>query len=141
MCRALKPVIHVTAVIHNGSEELIGPATIQLVDAGENRIWDDVSIEVETIDPKGDYVVNLVLPSESSSAIPSVESTVTFRDASGYRWRRHRSDPVERLRSAAGKQGPGPRQQSNDIQEKLKPQGAIQGLGLRLRRLLRKWRG
>lgn len=94
---ALVPVIHVTAVVHNGSAELIGPVKVQMVNGGIDRIWDTFSIQVAAVEPKSDYVVDFVWPNDVHPGQPALATTVLFRDASGQWWRRHRAEPVERV--------------------------------------------
>lgn len=94
---AQMPMIQVTAIIHNGSKELIGPAKIQMVNGGLDKIWDTFSIQVNAVDPESDYVVNFVWPNDVHPGQPSLATTVLFRDASGQWWRRHRAEPIERV--------------------------------------------
>src|SRR3954447_13449809 len=55
---ALVPVIEVTAVIHNGSDELVGPAKIQMVNVGRKQIYDTFSIMAGMIEPGTDHIVS-----------------------------------------------------------------------------------
>lgn len=92
---ALVPVIEVTAVIHNGSDELIGPAKIQMVNVGRKQIYDTFSIQAGMIEPKSDHIVSFVWPNADHPGQPALGTTVIFRDASGAWWRRHLSEPIE----------------------------------------------
>jgi len=94
---ALVPVIQVTAVIHNRSKELIGPAKIQLVNSGLDRIYDTFSVNLNAVEPETDYIVDFVFPNDVHPGSPSLATTLLFRDASGQWWRRHRADPIERV--------------------------------------------
>ena len=59
---ALVPVIQVTARIHNGSKELIGPAKIQMVNSGLDRIYQTFSVSADAVEPETDYVVDFRIP-------------------------------------------------------------------------------
>ncbi len=94
---AVAPVQRVTVIVHNGSNELIGPARVQMVNAGKNYTYDTFSLSVGAIDPLTDYTAILEWPWEEHPNMPSLATTVIFRDASGRWWRRHRSEPIERV--------------------------------------------
>lgn len=94
---ALAPVINVTAIVHNGSKELIGPVKVQMVNGGTDKIWADFSIQVDAIEPESDFVVDFVWPNEFDPGQPALATTLLFRDASGQWWRRHRAEPIERV--------------------------------------------
>lgn len=92
---ALVPVCEVTAVIHNGSQELIGPAKVQVVNRGRRAIYDDFCVIVGAVDPDSEYPVVFTFPNLDHPSSPSLGTTVIFRDASGQWWRRHESEPME----------------------------------------------
>lgn len=98
---ALAPVIQLTAVVHNGSKELIGPAKVQVVNIGRNNMgrkttYDTFSVIVDVVDPESDYVVAFSWPNvDHAAGEPSLGTTLLFRDASGQWWRRHRAEPIE----------------------------------------------
>jgi hypothetical protein len=94
---ALVPVIQVTAIVHNGSKELIGPVKVQMVNAGLDKIWDTFSIQVDAVEPESDYVVDFVWPNDVHPGQPGLATTLLFRDASGQWWRRHKAEPIERV--------------------------------------------
>ena len=94
---ALAPLNQATAIIHNGSKELIGPARVQMVNGGSGKVWDEFSISVAEVDPDSDYIVDFTWINEFHPGLPPLATTVIFRDASGQWWRRHRSEPIERV--------------------------------------------
>jgi hypothetical protein len=94
---AVAPVIQVTAVIHNGSKELIGPAKLQIVNGGNNSMYDGFSAVIATVEPESDYIVDFAWRNTQHPGIPGLGATVIFRDASGQWWRRHLSEPIERV--------------------------------------------
>ena len=108
MGHALLPIIQVTAVIHNGSKELIGPARIQMVDKGFKRTWDEFSIKVGDVAPESDYVVNFTWINEHHPGQPALGTTVIFRDASAEWWRRHLTEPIEQVHNDPENSGPTP---------------------------------
>jgi hypothetical protein len=92
---AVVPVIQMTAVIHNGSDELIGPAKLQVVNSGRGKVLDDFSMMAGSVRPHSDHIVDFVWPNADYPGSPSTATTVIFRDASGSWWRRHMSEPIE----------------------------------------------
>ncbi|MCX2950877.1 hypothetical protein [Lentzea sp. NEAU-D7] len=108
--QATAPLLQATAVIHNGSKELIGPARIQLVNRGRKNTWDDFSIDVGVIDPESEYVVNFIWINEDHPGEPSLGTTVIFRDASGEWWRRHLAEPIEHVHNDPENSGPTPKE-------------------------------
>jgi hypothetical protein len=94
---AFAPVIQLTAVMHNGSKELIGPAKIQVVNTGRKTTYDTFSAVVGTVEPESDYVVDFTFRNADHPGEPSLGTTVIFRDASGQWWRRHLAEPIERV--------------------------------------------
>jgi hypothetical protein len=105
---ATAPLIQATAVIHNGSKELIGPARIQMVNTGRKRTWDEFSIRVGVIDPESGYIVNFTWINTDHPGQPTLGTTVIFRDASGQWWRRHLAEPIERVHNDPENSGPTP---------------------------------
>jgi hypothetical protein len=103
---AIQPLIQVTAVIHNGSKELIGPARVQIVDVGKGKVMDEFSMRAHAVDPESDWIVDFTWINEIHPNQPSLETTLIFRDASGRWWRRHRSEPIERVHDDPENQGP-----------------------------------
>jgi hypothetical protein len=95
MERTLVPATQLTAVIHNGSSELIGPAKLQVVNVGDNTLYDNFAAVVDAIDPDSEFVVVFTFPNPHFPGEPALGTTVIFRDASGSWWRRHRSEPIE----------------------------------------------
>lgn len=91
---ATVPVMQLTAVIHNGSKELIGPVKIQVVNTGARRVYDS-SISFGPVEPESDYRVNFTIPNDVHPGQPSLGTTLIFRDASGQWWRRHLAEPIE----------------------------------------------
>ncbi|MFJ6950885.1 hypothetical protein [Micromonospora aurantiaca (nom. illeg.)] len=93
--RALVPVIQLTAAIHNGSKELIGPAKIQVVNTGRKKLYSSFSLVVDAVDPESDHTVEFVWPNVDHPGQPGLGTTLIFRDASGRWWRRHVAQPIE----------------------------------------------
>lgn len=92
---ALAPVIQLTATIHNGSKELIGPAKVQVVNTGRKKTDDTFAVMVGAVDPESETVVDFVWPNVDHPGQPGLGTTLLFRDASGRWWRRHLAEPVE----------------------------------------------
>lgn len=105
---AVAPVMRATVVVHNGSKELIGSARVQIVDVGLGVVRDDFSISIDAIDPESDHTVEFTWLNDHHPGFPSVGTTVIFRDASGQWWRRHRSEPIERVHADPENVGPTP---------------------------------
>lgn len=146
---ALQPLIQVRVVIHNGSKELIGPARLQVLNAGNGLIWEDFSIKVDAVGPETDYVVDAVWINSFHPGMPSLATTVIFRDASGQWWRRHRSEPIERVHDDPENSGPTAAERSR-IRQQQSDQGVLEAeriqeprptAAVRLHRLLRRWKG
>jgi hypothetical protein len=95
--RALTDVIWATAIIHNGSKELIGPARIQMYDRRTGKPWDDFSITVPEIEPESDTAVCFAWAEENHPGKLLLATTVIFRDSTAQWWRRHGAEPVERV--------------------------------------------
>jgi hypothetical protein len=94
---AVAAIIQLTAVIHNGSKELIGPVKLQVVDKGLEATHDTVSAVFGPIEPESDYVVSFTVRNVHHPGSPSLGTTLLFRDASGQWWRRHLAEPIERV--------------------------------------------
>ncbi|SDS53247.1 hypothetical protein [Microterricola viridarii] len=94
---AVAPAIQAIVVVHNGSKELIGPIKVQMVNGGNDAIWDTFSIQVDAIEPESDKYFEFTWHNEFHPGQPALATTVLFRDASGQWWRRHRAEPVERV--------------------------------------------
>lgn len=94
--QAVKRCVHVTVRIHNGSKELIGPAKLQLIDPSTGALNWEFAHRTEVVDPESDELASLIFEDLSHPNVPSVGTTVIFRDASGSCWRRDRSEPVVR---------------------------------------------
>lgn len=146
---ALSPLGHVTAEIHNGSNELIGPARIQMVNGATGKAWDTFSISVAAIDPESSYVVDFTWPNELHPGQPSLGTTVIFRDATGRWWRRHMSEPIEHVHADPENEGPPPKEREGIRayqrrigvpEHQLIPEPRV-SLRVRWRRLLRRLRG
>lgn len=103
---ALTPTIQITAIIHNGSKELIGPVRIQVVDTGRNFTLETFSLGVGAIDPESDFVVDFIWPNTDAPGLPGLGTTVIFRDASGSWWRRRLSEPIESVHDDPENTGP-----------------------------------
>lgn len=94
--RTTAPAIRVVIDVHNLSDELIGPAKIQVVDAGRNAILNDFCCLTGVIEPHSTYRCDFVFQNDRYPAgEPSLGTTVIFRDATGGWWRRHLSDLIE----------------------------------------------
>ncbi|MFY1703954.1 hypothetical protein ACN28G_19830 [Micromonospora sp. WMMA1923] len=92
---ALAPVIQLTAAIHNGSKELIGPAKVRVVNTGRKKTYGDFAVMVDAVGPESEAVVDFVWPNVDHPGQPGLGTTLIFRDASGRWWRRHLAEPVE----------------------------------------------
>lgn len=103
---ALAPIIQATVSVHNGSKELIGPARVQMVNGGNDQVWDEFSIGVDAVEPETEYVVDFTWVNEFHPGQPSLATTLIFRDSSGQWWRRHRSEPIERVHDDPENLGP-----------------------------------
>lgn len=108
--RAPVPILRVSVVTHNGSDELIGPVRVQLVDVGRGRVFDEFSALIETIEPHTDAAVQFTWPNPDHPGLPGLGSTVIFRDASGRWWRRHLAEPIELVHADPENVGPTPRE-------------------------------
>ena len=97
----VQPVAQLTAVIHNGSKELIGPAKLQVVryfSRGRGKTYEtyqDFAALIDVIPPESEYEVAFTFPNEAQPGQPSLSTTLLFRDASGQWWRRFRAEPIE----------------------------------------------
>jgi hypothetical protein len=106
---AMAPLIQATVIIHNGSKELIGPVRVQMVNGAPiPQPWEHTSISVAAVEPESDYVVNFTWINNLHPGQPGLATTVIFRDASGQWWRRHRSEPIERVHDDPENSGPTP---------------------------------
>lgn len=94
---AFAPVIQLTAVIHNGSKELIGPVKLQVVDTGLGTTYDTFSAIYGSVEPESELIVDFILCNVHHPGSPGLGTTVLFRDASGQWWRRHLAEPIERV--------------------------------------------
>ena len=105
---ALAPLMQVTVIIHNGSKELIGPARVQMVNNGIHQTYDLFSTSVAAIDPESNFVMDFTWINDLHPGMPALGTTVIFRDASGGWWRRHLSEPIERVHDDPENTGPTP---------------------------------
>lgn len=103
---ALAPLIQLTAVIHNGSKELIGPARIQMISGVTGRALDLSSITLDAVGPETDVALDFTWVNENHPGFAPAATTVIFRDASGQWWRRHRAEPIERVHDDPENSGP-----------------------------------
>lgn len=91
------PLLVQTVVVHNGSQELIGPVKVQLMDTGRNAVFEDCAYIVDSIKPNAEACWTFYVQNQSYPGSPSTASTIVFRDASGSWWRRNRSEPVHHV--------------------------------------------
>lgn len=95
---AVKPAIQVTLKVHNGSDELISPIKIQMVDLGSRRVLDDTCIVTNgPVEPGTDYIVAFTIENNHYPGSPSIGVKILFRDATGRWWSRYQADPVEEV--------------------------------------------
>jgi hypothetical protein len=93
---SVEPVGQVTAVIHNGSNELIGPAKLQLVDTGpKGVVFAEFAALTGVVEPESDHVLSFVFPNPHHPGQPGLGTTLIFRDSSGQWWRRYRAESIE----------------------------------------------
>jgi hypothetical protein len=76
MFRAAFPLIQLTVVVHNLSDELIGPAKVQVVNNGKHTTYDDFSFILGAVEPKSVERVQFVFrndvhPGQPRSVLPS----------------------------------------------------------------------
>lgn len=95
--KAIAPVIRAAVRVHNGSDELMGPAKIQLYDTGHKKLFDRVTMFTGPIEPHSDYVVDLSIINEIHPNQPSLGMVTIFRDSSNRWWKRHQSEAIERI--------------------------------------------
>lgn len=95
---AVVPVTAVTVAVHNGSDELIGPARVQTVHTETEEPVTDVTMGTSRVEPGADWVAQVVFPNEVHPAQPPIGTSVVFRDATGQWWRRRQSHPIEPAR-------------------------------------------
>lgn len=99
--RAVVSIMQIEVCVHNGSKELIGPAKAQMMNLRTGLPDDWQSVLVTTIEPESDATLHFLYRANAEdlrrkeTALP--ETTVIFRDASGQWWRRHGSEPIERV--------------------------------------------
>jgi len=105
---ATAPLVQITAVIHNGSKELIGPVKIQVVNIGRKITLDSFSTSIAAVDPESEFIVDFKWRNIDYPASPSCGTTIIFRDASGQWWRRHLSEPIEKVHNDPENIGPTP---------------------------------
>jgi hypothetical protein len=110
--RAISPIMQVTAVIHNGSDELIGPTKLQIVNVGLKSVYDEFAHVLNAIEPKSEYIVNFMIHNPVHPSQPSLGSTLLFRDASGSWWRRHLAEPIEAVHNDPENAAPTPTERS-----------------------------
>ena len=98
---ALTSLLQATVVVHNGSKELIGPIRVEMLVSGKPITS---SIGVAEIEPETDFVLDFLWVSPPNR-VPSLESTILFRDSSAQWWRRQRSQPIERVHNDPENEG------------------------------------
>jgi hypothetical protein len=79
---AIAPLLQVTAIIHNGSKELIGPARIQMVNAGRKMIYEAFAARPGAIDPESECIVNFYVRERRPSwpAVPRYDAGLPRRE-------------------------------------------------------------
>jgi hypothetical protein len=94
----LDPSIQLTAVIHNGSKELIGPVRVAVVNSDGSKTPKSLMVDIAAIEPESDHETTITWANETELDRPSLGTTVEFRDASGAWWRRALLNPIQRIR-------------------------------------------
>lgn len=94
---AVAPVISMTIAVVNGSKELIGPVKVSAVNSGLNVVLEDVTMVLASVDPESTKLVNFTWINPVHPGQPALSSTVIFRDATGYWWRRYMAEPIEKI--------------------------------------------
>lgn len=97
LARALAPLLQATVIIHNGSNEIIGPARVNMIHGVSREVWYKFSITVAEIEPDSNAVVEFTWINDAHPGFPPSATTLLFRDSSAQWWRRVRSDPIERV--------------------------------------------
>jgi hypothetical protein len=98
--RATQPLLEFVTVIHNKSEELIGPVRIQIISRLDSHPLPGFSASIDVIEPDTDFVIGLTRGTESADVLPvCVGTMIDFRDGSGQWWHRRLGDPIAPLRS------------------------------------------
>ncbi|MGN7966968.1 hypothetical protein ACTJKK_12910 [Microbacterium sp. 22179] len=95
--RALMPLARVVVRIHNGSDELVGPGKLQLVDAGQGKIFDQVSLPFGPIEPRSDITAEIHVANPYHPNQPSISTVMLFRDSSSRWWKREGIEPIESI--------------------------------------------
>ncbi|MDN3494331.1 hypothetical protein QL996_00130 [Planococcus sp. APC 4015] len=96
--RVLQPLVRTVIVVHNGSDELIGPVKIQLLDPATRKLFERVSLPLNApIEPRSDLVVELLVVNDLHPGAPSVAPVIWFRDSSSRWWRRDGLEPIEAI--------------------------------------------
>lgn len=89
----------VTAAVHNGSDELFGPAFVRALGRNGPGVPWAFEVPAGATAPHSETVVELLCSNPHyPTGEPGIELEVTFRDAAGRWWRRRGFEPVGRAR-------------------------------------------
>lgn len=94
MRRYLNNAIRLVVKIHNGSDEIMGPMRVELVDQAASQLFDFPTIPVGRVEPGDSVFVLLVLQDTWRPRVPKLRPRIVFRDSSGKWWHRYDSEPV-----------------------------------------------
>jgi len=92
-----RPANHYVVKVHNGSKELIGPVRVQMMNNVTRELVERFSMLLDTVEPESDSTFSFTWPNDVHPAQAGYGPTILFRDASGQWWRRHLSEPIERV--------------------------------------------
>ncbi len=95
------------ATVHNGSKELVGPVRIEVKHIGADPRYGEIWGTTPTIEPESDYTTAFLFDNHHAPNMPMFSTSVLFRDASGQWWRRHDSEPIERVHNDPANAGIG----------------------------------
>ncbi|WP_160073399.1 hypothetical protein [Pseudoclavibacter sp. 8L] len=89
------PIVACHVKLSNGSDEIMGPIRVDLVDPISGSLVRDGSSEVRRLEPLGSLIRVMVIEDEWSGR-PPLKARIVFRDSSGTWWHRYESEPIQR---------------------------------------------
>lgn len=94
---AQEDLAQVTIEVCNGSDELISPARLHLVNIGRRVAYSDFSMPIPFVEPGTRKRLCFIVPVPSAFVQSGFGPLITFRDSGGRWWRRYWSEPIRRL--------------------------------------------
>ena len=91
------PVCQAKILVHNKSQELIGPVKVQMINVGNGKVWETFSVLLGTVEPNSSYEVEFVWENEAFPGQFGLLPTIIFRDSNSAWWRRKGSEPIEKV--------------------------------------------